>query len=95
MLFAVPLFVFVSAAAACATVRAVRVNTLPFPGRIMDCEWLSCREVESWRLASALLYGVMLKESEEASCCMLFTEMEAQRQMIGLELDQTNEVECG
>lgn len=68
--------------------RALRASTLPFSGRTIDWEWLSgclascCGpELRDW--ASALLNAIVLRVSEEAASCMLFTGVKGQGQMFG------------
>ena len=60
----------------CTQIRDFCVNTLPFSGRTIDWEWLSCCFTSCWELwkwASALLNPIVLRVSEEAARCMLFT----------------------
>lgn len=66
-------------------VYAPEKNTLPFSGRIIDWEWLSCcltscrgPELSDW--ASALLNAIVFRASEEAARCMLFTGVKGQGQ---------------
>lgn len=67
------------------------VSTLPFSGRSIDWEWLSCcltscEGAEVWHWASALLNAIVLRVSEEAARCMLFTGVKGQWS----EVEQTN-----
>lgn len=86
-----PLFMFiccVSSQFMSWCVCALWVSTLPFSGRIIDWEWLSCclascRGAELWHWASALLNVIVLMVSDEAARCMLFTGVKGQRRMIG------------
>lgn len=63
-------------------------STLPFSGRIIDWEWLSCcltscRAAEFWHWASALLIDIVLRVSEETARCMLFTGVKGRGQTFG------------